>query len=111
MDEKSILASNPAHPAGIECCGTIGRMTSLRTMDLNLPRALDALLDERNVTHAAARLAPTQPAMSGILQRRRENFGDPLFVRAQRGIVPTARALALVAPMKSILCSSRARRP
>lgn len=78
-------------------------MTSLRTMDLNLLRALDALLDERNVTRAAARLALTQPAMSGILQRLREAFGDPLFVRGQRGMVPTARALALAAPVKGVL--------
>jgi len=78
-------------------------MTSLRNMDLNLLRALDALLDERNVTRAAARLALTQPAMSGILQRLRDSFGDPLFVRAQRGVVPTARALALAAPLKQVL--------
>lgn len=78
-------------------------MTSLRTMDMNLLRALDALLDERNVTRAAARLALTQPAMSGILQRLRETFGDPLFVRAQRGIVPTARALDLQAPLRQVL--------
>lgn len=80
-------------------------MTSLRTMDLNLLRALDALLDERNVTRAAARLALTQPAMSGILLRLRESFNDPLFVRAQRGIVPTARALALAAPVKAVLAN------
>lgn len=72
-------------------------------MDLNLLRALDALLDERSVTRAAARLALTQPAMSGILLRLRDAFGDPLFVRAQRGIVPTARALALAAPVKDVL--------
>lgn len=72
-------------------------------MDLNLLRALDALLDERSVTRAAARLALTQPAMSGILLRLRERFGDPLFVRTQHGIVPTARALALGAPVKRVL--------
>ncbi|WP_050469196.1 LysR family transcriptional regulator [Herbaspirillum chlorophenolicum] len=75
----------------------------IRSLDLNLLKALDALLDERNVTRAAARLGVTQPAMSGILTRLRENFGDPLFVRAQRGIVPTQRALELAQPVRQVL--------
>ncbi|MBP2199658.1 LysR family transcriptional regulator [Pantoea cypripedii] len=75
----------------------------IRTMDLNLLKALDALLDERNVTRAANRLALTQPAVSGMLTRLRECFDDPLFTRTQRGIVPTLRALELAAPVKQIL--------
>ena len=51
-------------------------------LDLNLLRALDALLDERNVTRAAQRLSLTQPAVSAMLTRLRESFGDPLFVRS-----------------------------
>ena len=72
-------------------------------MDLNLLKALDALLDECNVTRAAARLGLTQPAMSGMLTRLRESFGDPLFARAQRGMVPTQRALDLGLPIKQVL--------
>ncbi|MFC0139157.1 LysR family transcriptional regulator [Erwinia mallotivora] len=75
----------------------------IRTMDLNLLKALDALLDERNVTRAAERLALTQPAVSGMLTRLRDCFSDPLFSRTQRGIVPTPRALELAAPVKQIL--------
>lgn len=78
-------------------------MISLRNLDLNLLKALDALLDERSVTRAAARLNLTQSAMSGTLTRLRESLDDPLFVRAQRGIVPTARALELAAPVKRVL--------
>lgn len=74
-----------------------------RQLDLNLLRALDALLDERNVTRAAERLGVTQPAMSGMLQRLRESIDDPLFVRTQRGIVPTQRAQEIAAPLKQIL--------
>src|SRR6516225_214636 len=77
--------------------------TDIRTVDLNLLRTLDALLDERNVTKAAQRLSLTQPAVSGMLTRLRESFDDPLFVRTQRGIVPTLRALELAAPLKQIL--------
>jgi len=53
-----------------------------RQVDLNLLKALDALLDERNVTRAAERLGVTQPAMSGMLLRLRESLDDPLFARA-----------------------------
>lgn len=75
----------------------------LRHVDLNLLKAFDALMDERNVTRAAERLAVTQPAVSAMLNRLREALGDPLFVRAQRGITPTSRALDLAGPVKRIL--------
>lgn len=75
----------------------------IRKLDLNLLRALDALLDERSVTRAADRLALTQPAVTGMLNRLRESFDDPLFVRAQRGIVPTPRAEQLAVPIKQLL--------
>jgi len=72
-------------------------------LDLNLLKALDALLDERSVTRAAERLGFTQPAVSGMLTRLRDSFDDPLFVRTQRGIVPTLRAVELAGPLKQIL--------
>ncbi|WP_342322964.1 LysR family transcriptional regulator [Kosakonia sp. BYX6] len=75
----------------------------IRNLDLNLLKTLDALLDERNVTRAAARLSLTQPAVSGMLTRLRDYFADPLFVRAPHGMIPTARAQELAAPVKRIL--------
>lgn len=75
----------------------------IRSLDLNLLKALDALLDERSVTRAAGRLSLTQPAVSGMLTRLRDYFGDPLFVRTSHGMVPTLRANALAAPVKQIL--------
>lgn len=77
--------------------------SDIRHLDLNLLKALDALLDERSVTRAAERLSLTQPAVSGMLTRLRDSFGDPLFVRAQRGIVPTLRAQQLAQPVKQLL--------
>ncbi|MGP4101888.1 LysR family transcriptional regulator [Nonomuraea sp. KM90] len=50
-------------------------------LDLNLVVALRALLEERNVTRAAARLNLSQPAMSAALGRLRRHFGDPLLTR------------------------------
>lgn len=80
----------------------------LRQLDLNLLKALDALLDERHVTRAASRLGVTQPAMSAMLGRLRDTFNDPLFARTGRGIVPTSRALELAAPLKQVLAGAAA---
>ena len=63
--------------------------------DLNLLIALDVLLSEGNVTRAAHRLHLSPSAMSRTLARLRETTGDPLLVRAGRGLVPTPRALEL----------------
>src|SRR4051794_17907429 len=55
---------------------------SLANLDLNLLVSLDALLQERSVTRAAARLRLSQPTVSGTLARLRRHFGDELLVRA-----------------------------
>lgn len=80
----------------------------MNSLDFNLLKALEALLDECNVTRAARRLGVTQPAMSGMLVRLREHFQDPLFVRAQRGIVPTRRAEELAAEVRRIIAQINA---
>lgn len=56
-------------------------MVNLLTADLNLLVALDALLVERNVTRAGARIGISQPAMSSSLQRLRRQFDDELLTR------------------------------
>jgi DNA-binding transcriptional LysR family regulator len=63
--------------------------------DLNLLVTLDVLLAEGSVARAAERLRLSPSAMSRALARLRETTGDPLLVRAGRGLVPTPRALAL----------------
>ncbi len=75
----------------------------MKQLDLNLLKALDALLTERHVTRAAARLGLTQPAVSGMLARLRDAFDDPLFVQTQRGIAPTPRALHMADPLRRML--------
>lgn len=64
-------------------------------VDLNLLVALDALLAEGSVTGAAQRLGLSASAMSRTLARLRAATGDPLLVRAGRGLVPTPRAVEL----------------
>lgn len=63
--------------------------------DLNLLVTLEVLLAEGSVTRAAQRLRLSPSAMSRALARLRETTGDPLLVRAGRGLVPTPRALEL----------------
>ena len=63
--------------------------------DLNLLVPLDVLLAEGSVAAAARRLRLSPSAMSRALARLREATGDPLLVRAGRGLVPTPRALEL----------------
>lgn len=63
--------------------------------DLNLLVTLDVLLSEGSVARAARRLRLSPSAMSRALARLRETTGDPLLVRAGRGLVPTPRALEL----------------
>jgi DNA-binding transcriptional LysR family regulator len=63
--------------------------------DLNLLFTLDVLLAEGSVARAAKRLRLSPSAMSRALARLRDTMGDPLLVRAGRGLVPTPRALEL----------------
>jgi DNA-binding transcriptional LysR family regulator len=63
--------------------------------DFNLLVTLDVLLAEGSVARAARRLRLSPSAMSRALARLRETMGDPLLVRAGRGLVPTPRALEL----------------
>src|SRR3954465_1792481 len=75
----------------------------IKRLDLNLLRAFDALLSERSVSRAAARLCLSQPATSALLARLRDVFRDKLLVRSGRTMVPTARALALAGPVRTVL--------
>jgi DNA-binding transcriptional LysR family regulator len=63
--------------------------------DFNLLVPLDMLLAEGSVARAGRRLRLSPSAMSRALARLRETTGDPLLVRAGRGLVPTPRALEL----------------
>jgi DNA-binding transcriptional LysR family regulator len=67
----------------------------MATPDFNLLVILDAVLAEGSVARAARRLRLSPSAMSRALARLRETTGDPLLVRAGRGLVPTPRAVEL----------------
>lgn len=65
------------------------------TVDLNLLRVLDVLLEERSVTRTGARLGLTQSAVSHALNRLRFMLNDELFVRGPGGMQPTPRAVEM----------------
>lgn len=76
--------------------------------DLNLLIALDVLLAEGNVARAARRLRLSPSAMSRALARLRATTGDPLLVRAGRGLVPTPRAQELRARVSQLVQDTEA---
>jgi DNA-binding transcriptional LysR family regulator len=78
-------------------------LAALSRVDLNLLRSFDALMSERSVTLAAARLSVGQPAMSAALSRLRRLFNDPLLVRDGALLVPTPVALGLRGPIARAL--------
>jgi LysR family transcriptional regulator, nod-box dependent transcriptional activator len=72
-------------------------------LDLNLLTALRALLAEKSVTRAGEVVHVTQSAMSGVLSRLREYFGDPLIVQVGRKMELTPLAESLVEPVNDVL--------
>ncbi|WP_077046550.1 LysR family transcriptional regulator [Pseudomonas sp. KK4] len=71
--------------------------------DMNLLIALDALLDEGSVVGAARRMNLSPAAMSRTLTRIREAIGDPILVRAGRGLVPTPKALEMREQVRDVV--------
>jgi len=77
--------------------------TSPTSLDLDLLRVFDQLHRDRHLTRAARQLGLSQPAVSRALGRLRDALGDPLFVRAPRGVLATPRAEALAPEIREIL--------
>lgn len=80
----------------------------LSAVDLNLLVVLRALLTERHVTRAAARVGLSQSATSHALARLRELFGDPLLVRRGRALALTPRAERLLPTLERGLSDLKA---
>lgn len=81
--------------------------TDLSRVDLNLLVLFEAVLEERHVGRAAARMNLTPSAISHGLGRLRRLLNDPLFLRTPKGVVPTARAVELAVPISEILARVR----
>src|SRR5918997_5109390 len=79
----------------------------LSRADLNLLVLFEVVLEERHVGRAAERLNLSPSAVSHGLGRLRRLLNDPLFLRTPKGVVPTARALALAEPIAEALARVR----
>jgi len=81
----------------------MGVNMNLQNIDLKLLVFLDALLDEKGVSRAAAKVCISQPAMSNALNKIRGLLDDPILVRSSQGMVPTHKALSIHQPLKKAL--------
>ena len=83
-------------------------MTKSNDADFRLSdlKVLNIVLRERSLTRAAEALDTTQPSVSKVLARLRAHFGDPLFVRNGQAMNPTAKALEIAAPLRSLLVAA-----
>jgi len=82
-------------------------MFNIRSVDLNLLPVFEAVYEERSLSRAAVRLAMTQSAVSHAVTRLRALFGDELFARHSRGVVPTPAADMIHAKLRDALGSVR----
>ena len=80
---------------------------NLARADLNLLALFEVVFSERHLGRAAARLNLTASAVSHGLSRLRRLLNDPLFLRVPKGVVPTARAMALAEPIADVLGRAR----
>lgn len=78
-------------------------MHAMKSLDLNLLAALDALLTTGSVTAAAHHMHLSAPAMSHTLARIRTALGDPILVRAGQKLIPTPRAEEMRAPVRRLI--------
>lgn len=80
----------------------------MQPIDFNLLATLNVLLSEGSVAGAAKRLRLSPSATSRALARLREATGDPLLVRAGRGLVATPRAIALQERVRQLVENAEA---
>lgn len=90
------------------CQADLCYLLDMAVPDLNLLVTLDVLLSEGSVVGAARRLQLSPSAMSRALARLREVTGDPLLVRAGRGLVPTPRAVELRDQVRQVVHEAEA---
>jgi len=72
-------------------------------LDLNLLILFEAVYAVGSISRAAKMLGMNQPTASNALTRLRVQLDDPLFVRDGKGVRPTERAHAIIAPVRRAL--------
>src|SRR5882757_3953280 len=85
-------------------CSIVGEIiVNSRSLDFNLLVVFDAVMQDRSVTKAAARLNIAQPTVSHALTRLRSALKDDLFVRTPEGMAPTPKAEILAPAVRAAL--------
>ncbi|WEX79531.1 LysR family transcriptional regulator (plasmid) [Sinorhizobium numidicum] len=107
MDQPAWKRPNMALIGGRGDAAQQRQMRNLTSIDLNLLVDLEALLQYRNITHAALHVGRSQPAMSRALSRLRSMFNDDLLVRGSSGLVLTPLAEDLAQMLPSVLGTVR----
>jgi DNA-binding transcriptional LysR family regulator len=79
---------------------------NIRNKDLNLLAIFVGISEELNLSRTSSRLGLSQPALSHALSRLRDQFADPLFVRAQRGLVATPKVSTLLPQIRALLAAA-----
>lgn len=75
----------------------------MKSFDYNLLKVLRVLIDTQNTRQASEVLNLSQSAVSHALNRLRDTFDDPLFVRERYGLVPTERCLEIEKSLPSLI--------
>jgi DNA-binding transcriptional LysR family regulator len=70
-------------------------IVSFGSLDLNLLRVFNAVMEERSVLRASQKVNLSQSAVSHSLARLRDLLDDELFIRTASGMQPTARAMSM----------------
>ena len=77
--------------------------TNINRLNLNLLKALDAVLSEKSVSRAADKIFLSQPALSHALAQLREILEDDILVRSKKGMELTEFAVELAPEVKQIM--------
>ena len=75
----------------------------MHNKDLNLLKLLIILNEERQTVLAAKRMNLSQPTISIMLKKLRDQFDDPLFVRDKNNLVPTIKCLDILSTLPDLL--------
>jgi LysR family transcriptional regulator, nod-box dependent transcriptional activator len=108
LEALSVFAKSFVHIRYIHRVDTETLAMELSQFDLNLLVVLDALLTEKNVTHAGRRIHLSQPATSAALSRLRHSFQDQLLVPVGGKMILTPLAQSLIAPVRNLLLQAQA---
>src|ERR1700726_3961651 len=104
-EQASSLAAVDLRPAGGHRTITAAKVAPMtwNSLDLNLLRVFNAIMQEKTLTRAGQRLGMSQPAVSHALARLRHMLKDELFVRTPDGMSPTPRAERMAEPTHAAL--------